>query len=451
MRLSRLPGTLAVVALSVATACGGDPVADTGATTVPVVTGAPDKTTVSDDTADAGAETMSATEAPPDPRSIDGDLNAARVSIETLGTYAEPVDTTVAPNGELWLAQREGLISVLDPETGSLGDTIVDISDETVADGEQGLLGLAVDDEHLYVNFTDLDGHTNVDAFTLEGNGRPGERTHLLFIEQPFGNHNGGGMAIGPDGHLYIGVGDGGAANDPLGAGQDPTRILGSIVRIDPTPGADEPYAIPADNPFAGGEEGRPEIFITGARNPWRFSFDPITDNLWVADVGQNEWEEVDLLLGANGWGVGANLGWNLREGTHELTGAKPDGNVDPVFEYPHADSTPGGCSISGGVVYRGLEIFELVGSYVFGDFCASTIWAISIVDDRVVFRDLGGPVEQLVAITADADGELLALSLDGSISRIVRREPRRRHPLRQPVPGRRALVPDPRLRDPGI
>ena len=254
----------------------------------------------------------------------------------------------------------------------------------------------------------------------LDAGGRPAERHHLLLVEQPFGNHNGGGLAIGPDGHLYIGMGDGGRAGDPLGAGQDSDQLLGAMLRIDPTPGGADPYVIPADNPYADGTDGRPEIFMDGVRNPWRFSFDPITDDLWIADVGQDAYEEVNLMLGPNGWGLGGNLGWNRREGTHEFRGAKPENNIDPVFEYAHNSSAPTGCSISGGVAYRGTEIPDLVGAYVFGDFCNSTVWAISTNTGEVVWRDLGGSVNQLVGITADADGELLALSLSGAIDRIV-------------------------------
>jgi glucose/arabinose dehydrogenase len=415
--------TVLFVALAlVATACGNDdPVGDASRTTVPVVTTAPTTSGEPADSGDTGPdETTTTTNGAPDPRSVNGDLTRVSVAPSVLGTFREPVDIAVAPDGELWLAERRGIISVLDPVIGDLGDTLVDLSAETVAGGERGLLGLAVDADNLYVNFTDLDGDTSIDAFVLDAAGRPGQRHHLLSIEQPFSNHNGGGLRIGPDGHLYIGVGDGGSGGDPLGAGQDPTQILGSLLRIDPTPGAATPYAIPADNPYADGENGRPEIFAIGLRNPWRFSFDPITDDLWIADVGQNQWEEVDLLLGANGFGLGANLGWNLREGTHEYGGARPEANVDPVFEYPHAGSTPSGCSISGGVVYRGLEIPDLIGSYVFGDYCESSLWALSIVDDSVVFRDLEVPIADLVGVVADADGELLALSLGGDVTRVV-------------------------------
>lgn len=408
---------------TVATACGSnDPGAEPSATTVPSATTTP---TTTGGPANPGkattSTTASTTTTAPDPRSIDGDLTRVAVVGSLLGRYEEPVDTTVAPNGELWLAERGGTVSVLDPATGRLGDTVLDLSAETVAGGERGLLGLAADDDHVYVNFTDLEGDTVVDAFTLDADGRPDRRHHLLSIEQPFANHNGGGLRIGPDRHLYIGVGDGGSGGDPLGAGQDPNQLPGSLLRIDPTPGADTPYAIPADNPYADGG-GRPEVFAIGLRNPWRFSFDPVTDDLWIADVGQNEWEEVNLLLGDDGFGNGANLGWNRREGTHEFSGSRPDDNVDPVFEYPHQGDTPFGCAVSGGVVYRGLAIPELVGSYVFGDHCEPSLWALSTVDDTVVFRDLGVPIRKLVAVTTDADGELLALSLGGDVTRIAPR-----------------------------
>ncbi|MDW3219891.1 MAG: PQQ-dependent sugar dehydrogenase [Acidimicrobiales bacterium] len=408
---------IAAFALAAA-ACSDDAPgpAEPSNTTIPVVT-----TTGGAAPADESTSTTStpATTTTADPRSVNGDLTTAAVAVENVGTYRAPIDTTVAPNGEVWLALRAGQIVVLDPDTGEIGEPIVDISAETTVASERGLLGLAVDDEALYVNFTDRDGNTNIDAFLL-ADGRPGDRHHLLTIDQPFSNHNGGALAIGPDGHLYIGVGDGGSANDPLEAGQDPNQILGSILRIDPTPGGDRPYEIPADNPFASGEDGAPEIFMTGLRNPWRISFDPVTDDFWIADVGQNEWEEINLLLGANGWGVGANLGWDNREGTHRFEGERPEGNVDPVYEYPHDGGPPSGCSISGGVVYRGLAIPELVGAYVFGDYCRSTVWAIAIQDGAVVFRDLGGDIERLVGITTDAQGELLAITLSGAIERIV-------------------------------
>ena len=417
-------------------ACGADDaVSDESVTTAPLVTtdtaatdtAAPDSAAPdSDGTTDTAAPDDGTTSVPPAPESpvlLHGDLDAVEVGLDDVAELDSPIDTTISPAGELWVALRAGEIVVLDHLTGEIGDTILDISAETTTDGERGLLGIVASTGFLYINFTDLDGHTNVDAIRIGADGRPtGPRRNLLVIEQPFANHNGGGLALGPDGRLYIAMGDGGLANDPLGSGQDPTQLLGSILRIEPTFDAEEPYAIPADNPHADGVDGRPEIFAIGTRNPWRITFDEATDDFWVADVGQGEWEEIDLLPGAAGWGVGANLGWNLREGTHEFTGERPEGNVDPVFEYPHSGAAPSGCSISGGRVYRGAAIPDLVGAYVFGDFCTSRLWAISTAEGEVTFRDLDAEVPggQLVMITTDPDGELLTISLGGNISRVV-------------------------------
>ena len=340
-----------------------------------------------------------------------------------ITTLDEPIDTVVAPNGEWWVAERSGTVVVVDPASGAVGEVVVDVSDRTRAGGERGLLGMAVDDDHLYLDFTDVDGNTRVEARPLDATGRPGTAVELLFQEQPFSNHNGGGLAIGPDGHLYIGFGDGGSGGDPLDAGQDPTTWLGALLRIAPTPDDPTfPYVVAADNPFADGDGGRPEIYLTGVRNPWRFSFDPVTGDLWLADVGQDAVEEVNRLPVAEGAGLGANLGWRLREGTAEFAGPRPEGNVDPVFEYRHGDR-PGGCSVTGGHVYRGTAIPQLVGAYLFGDYCTSALWALSVDDaGATTFHDLDTPVPggDLVGFGVDPDGELVTLSLDGAVARIV-------------------------------
>ncbi len=417
-----------LVAFVFAAACGADePAPEAGRTTVPSITSAPAGSSSGDvppvdsgDDGGTGDSTATTTLAPTPTAAPFGDLDAVEIRLTELVRLDEPIDTAVAPNGEWWIAERGGRVLVIDPTNGAVGDVVVDISGDTRASGERGLLGIAVDETALYVNFTDRSGTTHVEAFVLDDRGRPADRHSLLTIDQPFANHNGGAMAIGPDGHLYVGVGDGGSGGDPLGSGQDPSTLLGAILRIDPTPGADTPYAIPADNPFADGAEGTPEIFMIGARNPWRISFDSVTGDLWVADVGQNLYEEITLLLASNGWGRGANLGWNLREGTHEFSGDRPDGNVDPVFEYAHGGD-PTGCSISGGYVYRGTAIPDLVGSYVFGDYCTARLWAVSIADAEVAFRDLGHAVPggNLAGFGVDPAGELVALSLAGSVVRI--------------------------------
>ena len=355
----------------------------------------------------------------------DGNMFAADVDVEVILTLDEPIDIAVAPGDDLvWVAERAGLVSRLDTERGEVVETILDITAETEATGEQGLLGIAVTDRWLFANFTDLAGHTQVEAFERDGTGLSGRRRTILTQQQPFRNHNGGDLAIGGDGLLYIGFGDGGSAGDPLNAGQDATTWLGAVLRIEPTPEGVEPYDVPPDNPFVAGEgqsaTGRPEIFLIGVRNPWRFSFDRATGDLWIADVGQDSYEEVTVLLAANGGGLGANLGWRLREGLHYYAGDEPPGHADPVWEYSQDD----GCSVTGGFVYRGSAIEDLYGAYVFGDYCTSRLWAVQISTGEVEFRDLGVEVPggSLASFGEDAQGELYTLSLNGPVARIVPR-----------------------------
>ena len=352
----------------------------------------------------------------------DGNMFAADVGAQEVLTLDEPIDMAVAPGDDLvWIAERAGRVLRVDMERGEVVETILDITAETEAAGERGLLGIAVTDRWLFANFTDLEGDTRVDAFERLGTGLSGRRRTILFQPQPFRNHNGGDLAVGPDGLLYVGFGDGGSGGDPLDAGQDPTTWLGAVLRIEPTPDGTEPYAVPAGNPFAGDDQspaGRPEIFLTGVRNPWRFSFDRATGNLWIADVGQDRYEEVTVLLAANGGGLGANLGWRLREGLHSYAGDEPPGHADPVWEYSQDD----GCSVTGGFVYRGTAIEDLYGAYVFGDYCTSRLWALQISTGEVEFRDLGVEVPggALASFGEGAQGELYTLSLNGQVARIV-------------------------------
>ena len=357
----------------------------------------------------------------PDTTRPDGNMFAADVELLPVLRLREPIDMAVAPGDDLaWIAERAGRVLRVDLERGEVVETILDITAETEATGERGLLGIAATDRWLYANFTDLAGDTRVDAFERDGTGLTGRRRTILFQAQPFGNHNGGDLAVGPDGLLYVAFGDGGAGGDPLDAGQDPTTWLGAVLRVEPTPDAAEPYAVPADNPFAADPDGtgRPEIFLTGVRNPWRFSFDRATGDLWIADVGQDRYEEVTVLLAANRGGLGANLGWRLREGLHRYAGDEPPDHADPVWEYSQDD----GCSVTGGYVYRGATVEDLHGAYVFGDFCTSRLWALQISTGEVEFRDLGVEVPggQLASFGQDARGELYTLSLEGTVARIV-------------------------------
>lgn len=357
----------------------------------------------------------------------DGNLAEVSIDVTVVMTLDAPIDMVAAQGDDsVWIAQREGQVLRVDLDRGQVIEVMLDIAVETTSDAERGLLGMAADEAWLYLDYTDLAGDTRVHAFerhTAAGaTGLTGKRRELLHQPQPFSNHNGGAVEIGPEGHLHIGLGDGGSRSDPLDSGQDSFTWLGAVLRIDPTPDEVEPYSIPAGNPFAGAGAGAgggaPEVFISGVRNPWRFSFDRLTGDLWIADVGQDAYEEVDLLPAAGNGAAGANLGWRLREGLHAFSGDRPAGNVDPVWEY----GRDAGCSVTGGYVYRGSAIPELVGSYVFGDWCTARIWALSLAGGIVTFRDLGVDVPggDLVAFGQDAAGELYTISLAGPIARIV-------------------------------
>jgi glucose/arabinose dehydrogenase len=298
---------------------------------------------------------------------------------------------------------------------------VLDLSDEVSLGSEQGLLGLAFspDGRFLYVDLTDAEGDTRVVEFAFgQGRADPASRRDLLVVDQPYSNHNGGGLAFGPDGYLYVAVGDGGSAGDPAGNGQSLSTLLGKLLRIDPRPPGGRSYGIPPDNPFVDREGARPEIWAFGLRNPWRFSFDRGTGDLWIGDVGQGGWEEIDVE--SAGSGGGTNFGWNRFEGAHAFQGGPSAGIVAPVFEYPHDGRV---CAVIGGYVYRGGEIPDLVGAYVFGDLCRGRIEALRVEDGRAVrHRALGPEVPGLASFGEDASGELYVLSLSGPVFRLVPR-----------------------------
>lgn len=304
---------------------------------------------------------------------------------------------------------------------------LVDLRDDVGStEIERGLLGVAVspDRSTLVVSYTTAQGgDSRVEAYDLLG--EPGalrveesSRRTLLEADQPYPNHNGGHVEFDPDGLLFVGLGDGGAAGDPHGNAQDPTTLLGKILRIDPR----APATPPADNPYVDAGGGvRPEIWLTGVRNPWRFSFDPATGDLWIGDVGQDEQEEIDLLPAADGAGRGANLGWDLREGDLAFDDADPapspwsDGPfVEPLLTYGRED----GCSVTGGVVYRGEAIPRLSGAYLFGDYCGDGVRGLVPDAASPAAQELAGArMDRIVAFAAGPGGEVLVLSLSDGIA----------------------------------
>jgi glucose/arabinose dehydrogenase len=322
----------------------------------------------------------------------------------------------------LYVAEKAGRIVRIRPEGRVDPVAVLDLSGQVSLGSEQGLLGLVFspDGRQLFVNYTDTNGDTHVTAYQMRGDrADPATRRDVLVVDQPYVNHNGGNLVFGPDGYLYIGLGDGGSGGDPHGNGQSLSTLLGKMLRIDPRVSGDQPYAIPPDNPFLDRPQARPEIWAYGLRNPWRYSFDRLTGDLWIGDVGQSAWEEVDVQpAGSDG---GENYGWNLMEGDHPYEGGDPpDGAVRPIFEYSQEE---GGCTVTGGYVYRGSAIPELSGAYVFGDYCIGRLEAIRVEGGRVTeHRVLGPVVEGLSSFGEDARGELYTMSLGGMVSRIVPR-----------------------------
>ena len=427
MRAVAIAAVVAVLALG---ACSDDGPGDLPAATVSTTTTEAPVTVTSSTVApattiagegDEGAtSTVPTTAAPADP--VRRALDDIDIGLVEVATFDVPVAVQVHPvSRELFVAEKGGVVRRL-ADRG----TVLDLRGRVSSGNEQGLLGIAISPggDLLYVSFTAVDGTSIIEEYALvDGVADPLTRRELLLVGQPFGNHNGGDIHIGPDGYLWIGLGDGGSAGDPEGNGQDAATLLGSILRIDPTtPGGGRAYGIPADNPFVDGG-GAPEAWLTGVRNPWRFSFDPATDDLWVGDVGQNQWEEITLLP-APTQGRGANLGWNIFEGTHRFTEVETTATITgPVYEYDHGG---GNCSITGGSVYRGPAIPALDGAYFFADYCRDGIRAI-----RATIGDDGRPVAtehrvwelgsgNVVSFGVDAAGELLVLTKTGVVHRIV-------------------------------
>jgi glucose/arabinose dehydrogenase len=289
--------------------------------------------------------------------------------------------------------------------------------------GEQGLLGLAFspDGTKMYVDYTEKrTGNSIIEEYPIKATTKKAikkSRRRLLYVQQPFANHNGGNLAFGPDNLLYVAFGDGGSGGDPFGNGQSKSTLLGKILRISPTPAYGYPYSIPLGNPFVGQSGTKWEVWMYGLRNPWKFSFDKANGDLWIGDVGQGLYEEIDYA--AQGNQAGANWGWNQREGFHPYNGgAQPAGGRDPIIERPHS---AGDCAITGGYVYRGSAIPALNGAYLYGDFCTGKIYAAEQQGGAVVQNvELPVNVGQLSSFGQDPSGEVYAVSLAGTVYKIT-------------------------------
>ena len=308
-------------------------------------------------------------------------LKRLKISLKEVASgFEAPLFVTQAGDGSrtLFVIEQAGRIRIVQGG-GPAPDPFLDISDRITAGGEQGLLGLAFHPDYasngfFFVNYTDEAGDTVVSRFERSSASAadPSSETILLRIDQPYANHNGGALAFGPDGYLYIATGDGGSGGDPEGNGQSLDTLLGKILRIDVDGGSgDRAYAIPNDNPFADRDDARPEIWAYGTRNPWRFSFD--RTGIWIADVGQDELEEINRMPVDEG---GLNYGWNVMEGDacyEPPSGCRADDLVLPIATYSHDL----GCSVTGGYVYRGSRFPKMVGAYLFGDYCSGMIWGL--------------------------------------------------------------------------
>lgn len=346
-------------------------------------------------------------------------------------SFTRPVDLQHANDnsGRLFIVEQEGIISVFRNESSSASKkTYLDIRSKVEDSGnEEGLLGLAFHPQYktngyFYVNYTAGNpDRTVISRFKVSENADvadPNSEVVILTFPQPYSNHNGGQVSFGPDGYLYIAVGDGGSGGDPQGHGQNLKTLLATILRIDVNKHQNgKNYAIPGDNPFAGNKSGyREEIYAYGLRNPWRLSFDPVTKKLWTGDVGQNSYEEIDIIE------KGGNYGWNIMEGRHcfePKRNCNQQGLKLPLWEYPRSE----GVSVTGGFVYRGPSLQALAGQYIYADYGSGNIWALDVTN-------LINPVNTLLlksglnisSFGVDANNELYICSFDGKIYALAKR-----------------------------
>jgi glucose/arabinose dehydrogenase len=350
------------------------------------------------------------------------------VRLVEIGRFEQPLYVAQPPGerSDLYVVEKGGRVMLVrDGEV--LPEPFLDLSGEVSTGSEQGLLSIAFAPDYgrsgrFYVDFTDTDGDTRVQEFRRSDSdpavADASTRRELLFVDQPFANHNGGLLLFGPDGKLYIGLGDGGAGGDPMRNGQDLGVLLGKILRIDPRPSGGEPYGIPRSNPFADEQGARPEVYAYGLRNPWRFSFDRGGETLSIGDVGQDEFEEVDLV--PTRVAAGGNFGWSAFEGDLRFN---PDqeapGHIPPVLTYQLED---GACAITGGYVVRDESLRSLYGRYLYADFCVGELRSFTARSGREATDDrpLGLQVPQLSSFGEDNRGRIYVTSLEGPVYRLA-------------------------------
>jgi glucose/arabinose dehydrogenase len=355
----------------------------------------------------SSGEQSAGTQTQPPPASTDTSGGGGTAFEEVAGGLDSPlgIASTESEPDRLYIVEQPGLVRIV--EGGKLLDEpFLDVRNQVVSGGEQGLLSLAFDPDYestglFYVDYTDTNGDTRVVEYRANDAGAPTKTRDLLFVDQPYANHNGGQLAFGPDGRLYVGMGDGGSGGDPENRAQNLDEKLGKLLSTDP------------------GGAGGWRIEGYGLRNPWRFSFDRETGDLWIGDVGQGEWEEIDHTP-ADSPGL-ENYGWDAYEGTHvyEDKDPNPAGSlVMPVYEYSHDE----GCSVTGGYVHRGEAVPAAQGRYFFGDYCSGTVWSLVLEGGKARDVEKVGKIDQLSAFGLDAAGELYAVSLDGKLYELVSR-----------------------------
>jgi glucose/arabinose dehydrogenase len=353
---------------------------------------------------------------------------AAYTFAEVASGLEAPVLVTHAGDGSgrLFVVEKVGAIRILQ-DGAVLPDPFYDMRGQVSTGNEQGLLGLAfsphyAQDGTFFINYTDLEGDTHVDRCRVSAGdpNRAGDCATVLTVDQPYANHNGGHLAFGPDGYLYIGLGDGGSGNDPDDRAQDLSQLLGKLLRLDVS-GDEAPFTAPPDNPFIGQGNARTVIWAYGLRNPWRFSFDRATGDLYIGDVGQNAFEELDYQpAGSTG---GENYGWPYLEALRVNTQAPhaaPDGfsSVPPLVNYAQE---VGGCSIVGGYVYRGAALPELNGRYFFGDYCTGQVWTIPAGTPAATVTPWANLGTSLSSFGEDEAGELYVVGLGGTIYELTK------------------------------